>query len=418
MSLRPLPVLVILLALAAAITLVVGRDPGPAASTSAQGDAPPTDSTPVLRGRPTDGEPEGAAWIAGRVVDDATGEPVAHFTVRMESRGRRAPRFGPDPVPPPRELPDGLHVSGEDGRWSLSDPGLVVELMYRVVVEAEGFLPSRARVAATSVRDPDGSEIRLRRSGAVRGIVVDGQGASLEGARVRAVPGERDPVPTDPGGHFQLDEVAAGTVQILVTHPEHVAAEHGPFVVPANDTLDVGVLPMPRPGFLVAYVRDGAGRPVAGQVVLASREHVTEDVAVLTDAQGRAAFDTLAGGSWVVRRLLPSPFFRTVQLGGGAAQDVSLFPTGSGRVSGVLRSPSGRSVSIALTPVDPDAGLPTAWVDPDDDGRFTFEDVEAGTYTVSPNLTLAPELEDPPRPPPPTVTVGATSNLYVELEIP
>lgn len=122
--------------------------------------------------------------IRGRVVDSATGEPVAEASVFVDSTntsfrgGRMMPASG--------EHADGFAVTGSDGRFTLSNvpPGR----RSVTAVYALGFLNTTSKIvylaAGQTIEDVG---LRMIRPATVAGRVADDKGEPLPGAIVRPV---------------------------------------------------------------------------------------------------------------------------------------------------------------------------------------------------------------------------------------
>jgi Carboxypeptidase regulatory-like domain/PDZ domain len=176
------------------------------------------------------------ARLRGSVRDQASGAPVAAFTVVV------ARRIGP------LHHQQSAQVSAFDAQGHYEVEGLSPG-EYAVTVAAHGYAPSPP--ASIKVPDPPAEVVRdfaLTRGGRVSGTVTDEESkAPLEGARVSlegSIAADTSAVPllaettTDAAGHFELEGLAAGLRSITVL----AAGHHGRVVsglVVANDG-DVG----------------------------------------------------------------------------------------------------------------------------------------------------------------------------------
>lgn len=130
--------------------------------------------------------------IAGRVVDDATGEPIRSFNVRMAftKTGRRAYGFGV------RLRQQGVNFSHKDGRFKLTGDYFDPENAYRLIVNANGY--EWCEVDDVHAGTP--VEVRLKKASPVTVQVTDAAtGKVVTDATVRFHYFYRGDVPMD--GH-------------------------------------------------------------------------------------------------------------------------------------------------------------------------------------------------------------------------
>jgi hypothetical protein len=161
----------------------------------------------------------GGARLQGVVRDQASGSPVAAFTVVV------ARRLGP------LEREAGAQIAVFDAQGHYEVEGLSPG-DYAVMVAAHGYAPSPA--ATLAVPDPPSdveNNFSLVRGGRVSGTVTDEESkAPLEGARVSLegrMEADTSAVPllaettTDAAGHFELEGLAAGLRSITVIAAGH-----------------------------------------------------------------------------------------------------------------------------------------------------------------------------------------------------
>jgi len=204
-----------------------------------------------------------ALAVAGRVVDDATGEPVAAFQVSIEGN-RDRPVFL-DPVA----------FQAADGRWRVADWRLPAGSKLAVVITAPGYAP--ARLVAEPVSDPvaDQNVVRLAAGTRVEGVVRDAaSGQPLAGVTVALATADPRLRPnegpaTDATGRFRIDAVPAGEQRLRLQHADRPEVVFGPFVVAKGPgTLEV----QPTMGLGVALRgRITGATDAAGLVVMAHR---------------------------------------------------------------------------------------------------------------------------------------------------
>lgn len=206
---------------------------------------------------------ERALAVAGRVVDDATGEPVAAFQVGFE---------------PSRDRPvylDPVAFQAADGRWRIADWRLPAGSKLAVVITAPGY--ALARLTVEPVSDPvaDQNVARLLAGTRVEGVVRDpATGQPIAGVTVALVTADPRLRPnegpaTDASGRFYIDAVPAGEQRLRLQHADRPETVFGPFVVgKGSGTLEV----QPTMGLGVALRGRVIGATdAAGLVVMAFR---------------------------------------------------------------------------------------------------------------------------------------------------
>jgi len=159
---------------------------------------------------------EAKGEIRGRVQDWRTGVALRRFASRVAgaSTGWR-------------------EVVDRGGRFLIhAAPG-----WQTIEIRARGYVMTRVRVRVSDPRGGRSSRdvrVELREAGAISGIVRDGLGRLLAGARVEAS-GVRGR--SDGRGHFRLDGVAAGSVIVTIRHGGHRRRSE-PIVVRAGEVTD------------------------------------------------------------------------------------------------------------------------------------------------------------------------------------
>jgi hypothetical protein len=187
----------------------------------------------------------------------------------------------------------------------------------------------------------------------------------------------------DAGGRFRFDGVGAGAHTVEALLP----ASDGAFfttpssvMVPAGATVSFGV--GTSPARLTGFVRDDAGRAVAGTIVRLQKDG--RELSAVTDSSGRYAFAT-AEGDYVARvdaASLPSGY------DGAALRDAAVrlrraVPARLDHAVRAQRALSGRVLGkpAARTLVRlVELGLA---VEAGADGAYAFRNLKPGRYTVS-----------------------------------
>jgi protocatechuate 3,4-dioxygenase beta subunit len=261
---------------------------------------------PVLFGRAADPRPDTGAVLTARVMDAATGKPVANAKV-LVAGANGTPR---------------RHDTDGDGRFRVA--GLAAPAAYILRVEAAGQ-PARvlSRVSLAAGAEADLGVIWLGAAGGVVGIVVDDTGRPVRGARVRAYPvgggsiltrqnfaelvGALDREPVALGethskgdGSFALTGVPPGTVTVTADASGWQGARVQTGV--ASDGAGARVQLRLRAGHrLSGIVVDENGQPLSRVRVAAVPTNAGTEGFLYgrqfawTDARGRFAFDGLPG---------------------------------------------------------------------------------------------------------------------------
>ena len=204
-----------------------------------------------------------------------------------------------------------------DGTYRLAAPGAA-----GVVATCPGFPAALRRLGEAT--DPANLDLALAAAGTLEVRVLDDQGAPVAGALVAPDPvdpawtdGERrvlasvDAVRSSADGRAVLAVRAAGTIEVVVEAPGHVAARSDPVALPFDQTLE---LELARGGRLRGEVVDAAGAPRPGARVRVVGSGLWPAREFSADASGR--FD--AG-------LLPPGFYEAEAF---EASDVSALERG------------------------------------------------------------------------------------------
>lgn len=361
-----------------------------------------------------------AAALRGRVVDEL-GAPIENAEGRLLTSERR------DGFAPWRDsVSDVVFTSGRDGSFSASrlPPGRRVSLRVshddhepRVVgglrLQA-GAAPAqvtvvlrRGLVLTGRVRDAErrpiaGAEVRLLRVSDVRA----GRGGArfmlgrfdLEGARPERTSG--------PDGRFEWRGLTPGDYTLTVTHPGYARQVVDPIKLarePALEPLDVALT---AGATLSGFVRDSQGQGVEGVGVSARR---AGEAASLRLGLIMSREPTGPDGAFLIEGVVAGASYDLVLLGvfpplpsasgvTAPADGIDLRVPGRGRIRGTVSdAQSGQPVSdfaVSYHPArqaggrmlvrfsDGRGGPGQAHDVHADDGRFTLEDVSAGTWDV------------------------------------
>ncbi len=220
----------------------------------------------------------------------------------------------------------------------------------------------------------------------VRGLVRQADGAPIGGATVTLI----DPAGrqagrgrTGPDGSYQIPAPARGTYTLIAmagAHQPRAAA-----VQVGSQPVELQVL-LTGASRLTGTVRAaGTGSPLTAATVTLADTRGDIVAARATDAAGGYAFEQMAPGGYTL--VVSAPSFRpaalpvTVAGGADTTQDAEL--SAAGRLEGVVLTGSGTPVPEArVTLLGRDGGT-TATMTTGPDGRYSFENLPDGEYTVT-----------------------------------
>jgi len=275
-----------------------------------------------------------ARKLAGRVVDERDGEPVAGARVWVSKEVRRASGMSMASV--------GGGESGEDGTFEVGDLGAGG---YVVGVQAAGFARAEVEVTLPEDEAPRPVTVVLRRGLAIAGRVEESNGTPAAGVYVELEPASRsqgsaggrisrDAERTDPEGAFRFDGLEPGQYQLGAGDDEGAGASE---VVEAGAAEPV-VLRLQPPGSLLCRVVDGDGAPVAGADlrVYPMGGAVSGPLRAASDAGGTATFAALAAQRYRVMATAKglAPANQDVTVTGGRPAEVTVSLERGGTVTG------------------------------------------------------------------------------------
>jgi hypothetical protein len=358
-----------------------------------------------------------AGQLAGRVVDDATGQPITDFRIRLVN-----PKLAPG-----EEAASGIEVSwvddgrpfhNEAGRWGMPGEELTLGGIFAVEARAAGYAPAvELHVVAEAEPDPDAHVLRLRRGVQLRGqVVAAGTGVAISGARVLRVPASDEGEPmrfadsspafqttTGADGWFALDNVPAGLISLQVEHPDWLDYEGERFDAPAGGTPAPFRIELEAGARIAGLLLSADGEPLAREQV--ELESVDSDPVVmhaslklLSDEHGRFVFEHLAEGLYQLRHTRMDGDRTLVLLSLGvvvpqqSSGELQLRPRGTarirGRVLGSADAPARVQISLSREVSGSDQESERLRTGSQRralslDGEFSFEGLEAGSYRLT-----------------------------------
>jgi len=165
-----------------------------------------------------------AGRIYGKVLAEATGEPVTEFTVKMTATQTGEKTYGY------RALwnREGVTFHSREGWFDTGDEDIPVGAAFRMTVFAQGYdaLTLDPAVVQPISEDPNRTEFCLPATTLTAGVVVDAQGHPIEGATVavyakseRWEPGHWRKFGADASGVFVISGVSDDQQYLFVTAP-------------------------------------------------------------------------------------------------------------------------------------------------------------------------------------------------------
>ncbi len=316
--------------------------------------------------------------VRGRVVDRETGEPVPWFRVGISGRSRRT-----------------TWVYDRDGRFTL-ERVRCYRRVPPVVVDADGYPPATARPAADETESAVDVQVRLVPGGTVTGQVLDTAGNPIAGARVFLRDRRESFAVSNETGRFILTGCPEGTRQVLyATHADYVRSASPFFAITRGGVTRDRILRLRNGATVQGAVRDTGGAPVSFTPI--SLLHGNSLMRTeCTDHDGVYCIDRIAPGTYSLR--LDSDRYepRQVTLADGAVEHIDFGPSptekeaaskdATGMLTGSVTTPSGTPAAGVSVELLADGAYvprtPVARTRTDQTGKFAFENVLPGCYTL------------------------------------
>lgn len=234
--------------------------------------------------------------------------------------------------------------------------------------------------------------LRLAKSGRVRGRVIDGSGAPIASAILRNASDEllgEYTVASDREGRFELTDVPAGTVSLLVTSESHLERVVETIVMPGEETRVDIVLERGRA--ILGRVVDESGVAMKGVSIDATARDPTSGEGrfsrAMSDDDGRFVLPGLAETSWTLDFMVPPSFMFPSLRANGVAPEPSerLFripratlPSASMR--GRVLDPAGKPLVGARVTIARSGRGTAPLITTDSEGCFEYGPVPPGEY--------------------------------------
>ena len=219
------------------------------------------------------------------------------------------------------------------------------------VSKPDGVMKKGSQVKALSPTAPSNAFDTAHGLGSIKGDVLDQSDRPLEGVKVTVrAPGDDvpflDPVFTSTEGTFRFEDLPAGEFRLVGEHPSYAQSETYVFVIPETEA--EALLRLSNAGRLVVYALEAETRiPLVGKPIglhpadlenAPTQEEVVHDHTMTpwatqeTDASGRAVFEDLPGGSYMIIARIPGyrvlVDFHNLPNGQQAEHTVSMVKTG------------------------------------------------------------------------------------------
>jgi protocatechuate 3,4-dioxygenase beta subunit len=268
-----------------------------------------------------------------------------------------------------------------------------------LVASAPGFAPAAMMLGTSGdPKAPVRVALVLARGAAVSGVVVDGAGKPVGGARVVAtaasepfpvVDSRRDGVIAKPDGTFELRAIGAGTWRLTATHATFGPTTSTPIALDGAHAKTGVKLVLEAGGTLTGAVVDASGGPVASanvRVVVRGNVFWRAQRQAFSGADGKFAIAGLPRRAVdvVAQSEQGSSAIVSADLVATAKQDVALKLDIAGEITGIVVDSAGQPLGDAQVFADPEpTGKPadlSIWVVRGDQEAVTDQ---AGAFVLS-----------------------------------
>ena len=373
------------------------------------------------------------ARIEGIVFSAVDGGPVRRYTIDIQDRNGE----GNDLLDPFR-IKDRKRrtVDGQDGRFAL---GGLRSGVYDLTFKAPGFgvrKLERVRLAWGEVKK--GVIVSLPGESSISGTVRDElTGEPVTGAMISRRSGlkgmiegliEQDGAYTDAEGDYRLGGLSAGTLRLVVSHPRYKDASVEELVLNEGQRLEGVDVALSRGSVVAGKVLRGDRLPVRGAHILISDLSGSKLKSAKTAETGEYEVWGLSKGTYTVTKLPRAMDFsdgamtgdwlseiktQTVRVGETDQRYEVNFILGDGEtsgveVTGVVReegNPVNRAIVSLFRLRKGEASFQPKTTSTGKDGRYTFENVKPGDYTLRVVKTSS-------------ITAGAACEIVFNVKVP
>ena len=241
-------------------------------------------------------------------------------------------------------------------------------------------------------------ELYLPRAASALGRVVAG-GDPVENAEVslsyvfaEGLEGEEiepfivsDVVRSDGDGHFEIDELAPGRLQVMVDAEDHDFAESEEMYFRPGQRRTGLVIDVAPAGVLTGHVVDGEGNPLEADVMVEPDHPGRSTQRLGTDDDGYFIFRGLDAGTYSIRAEADDRRPETldgVEVQADDITEVELVVQGSRGIFGRVQEPDGTAVSGARVDVESTDGEERHRMSTDGGGRFEWPEAPPGDWTA------------------------------------
>ncbi len=235
---------------------------------------------------------EGLGIVEGQVLDAVTGKPIPRFEVAHTSGLSDSYDF---------QFLGYIAFYNEDGQFRIDD----VEAGEATIhVRATGYGPGSQQIADVQAGEANaGIQFQLQAGASIAGIVLDANGAPIQGARIHLGDStgfwlmseslEDAAATSDAEGRFTIDSLGSELAAISATHADY-----------ANATVEVALEPGKAVQVEIVMAASGTvegvvsadGIPVADQTVFVQTDNMADLQMATTDAKGFYSISGIAPG--------------------------------------------------------------------------------------------------------------------------
>ncbi len=364
---------------------------------------------------------EGHGIVEGQVLDAVTGKPIPRFEVAHTSGLSDSYDF---------QFLGYIAFYNEDGRFRVDD---VETGEATVQVRATGYGPGLQQIADVKAGEANlGIQFQLQAGASIAGIVLDANGAPIQGARIHLGDSTgllwlmseslEDAVATsDAEGRFAIDSLGSELTAISATHADY-----------ANATVDVALEPGKTEQVEIVMAASGSvegtvsanGTQTADQTVFVQTETMADLQMATTDAKGFYSISGIAPGEVTISASATHDGAtrsqeKTATVEAGATTTLNFnIEFGAGVIEGQFLSggqpvPEGYITATPVGAVEGHVASIDGAVSPD--GTYRISGLDAGDYKV---MAQSGGLGDgPSRTRTLNATVGEGETVHLDIDL-